>query len=342
MSWITKLDNNMDAVEEAFDKFNDIAADEDIEDYAIGTSVNYQEMTNTGKMLNLLMASSLPLLTCSAYVVGLKIVALLIELRSISCSSSVLDPETLNSDEKKFSNNLTTLPCKILKFFMILLGLVLLAAIAILHFGVLRRWGIISDEDDFHAGNIASLQEKADKTFDVAELNMREFSIVKLKAMEELIHAPDYIQDFILSKIDRVVEKGDTFAIKAEKIDNIFTDLENKVLATLFSFCFISSSILSIWFWLYIITNKVEKRLFLFSMTAISCVLFLTCALTAMYLSVVQPYLKDFIHPGSGFIQETMLTILQEFGKFLMDSTQKFGKMILDCTQAPGILGLST
>ena len=81
MSWMSKLGYNLNVVEEAFDQFDDMAAKANIEDVEIGTSANYQEINDTAKMLNLLMAAVIPFLMCSAYVVCLKIVSMLIEIR---------------------------------------------------------------------------------------------------------------------------------------------------------------------------------------------------------------------------------------------------------------------
>ena len=81
MSWISKLNFKMDVVEEAFDQFNDDAAFVDIPDDKPVTAANYHEMNDTEKILNLLMASVLPLVICTAYVVCLKIVAMLLEIR---------------------------------------------------------------------------------------------------------------------------------------------------------------------------------------------------------------------------------------------------------------------
>ena len=81
MSWITKLNFKMDVVEEAFDQFNEDAAFTDINDDNHSTGANYHEMNETAKILNLLMAAVLPFVICTAYVVCLKIVAMLLEIR---------------------------------------------------------------------------------------------------------------------------------------------------------------------------------------------------------------------------------------------------------------------
>jgi len=327
MSWMSKLGYNLNVVEEAFDQFDDIAANTNIEDVEIGTSANYQEINDTAKILNLLMAAVIPFLMCSAYVVCLKIVSMLIEIRSISILQPALDPETLNPKKKKISNCCQT----ILKLFLINIMLGLVVESALMHLEVIHRWGEISDKDDFFAEKIVALKEKVDETFDISDKNMHDFGFIKSKAMDELPYAPEYTQDLIVSKIDKVLEKGEAFAVRSEKIDNLYKDLENKILATEFSFCFITSSIISTWFWLHIICNQMKHRLLLFFITAISCIIFLTCAFTAMYVSLVQSYVLDFIHPGSEFIKRTMLEIVQELGKIVWDNLH-----------FPTVLGLSS
>jgi hypothetical protein len=81
MSWIAKLNFKMDVVEEAFDQFNEDAAFADINGDNPSTGANYHEMNETAKILNLLMATLLPFVICTAYVVCLKIVVMLLEIR---------------------------------------------------------------------------------------------------------------------------------------------------------------------------------------------------------------------------------------------------------------------
>ena len=81
MSSISKLNLKMDVVEEAFDQFNEDVAFADINGDKPATAANYHEMNETTKILNLLMATVLPFVICTAYVVCLKIMAMLLEIR---------------------------------------------------------------------------------------------------------------------------------------------------------------------------------------------------------------------------------------------------------------------
>ena len=82
MSSISKLNFKLDVVEEAFDQFNEDVAFADINhDDNPGTGANYHEKNETAKILNLLMATVLPFVICTAYIVCLKIVAMLLEIR---------------------------------------------------------------------------------------------------------------------------------------------------------------------------------------------------------------------------------------------------------------------
>ena len=82
MSSISKLNFKLDVVEEAFDQFNEDVAFADINhDDNPGTAANYHELNKTAKILNLLMATVLPFVICTAYVVCLKIMAMLLEIR---------------------------------------------------------------------------------------------------------------------------------------------------------------------------------------------------------------------------------------------------------------------
>ena len=226
------------------------------------------------------------------------------------------------------------MPLKLLHLLMLILMAVLVVACATIHLEVLQRWKTLSDKDHFNAEDIIYLKEKVDETFAVSDNMMEDLGNIKDEAMDELFYASEEVQNFIVTKIDRVLQKGEAFAFDAEKIDNDFQDMENKGLATEFSFCFISCSIISIWFWLHIISNQMHKRLVLFSITAISCIIFLMLSLSALYLSIVQAYLTDYIHPDSRFIQQHILAIIQDFGNLVLTHFQHL--------QFPAFEGLSS
>ena len=197
------------------------------------------------------------------------------------------------------------MPLKLVQLLMLILMAVLFFACAAIHQEVLQRWKTVSV---FNAEDIIYLREKVDDTLAVS----KDLGNMNDEVIDELFYSSEDVKNFIATKIDRVLQKGEAFAFDAEKIDNVYRDLENRGLATEFSFCFMSFSIISIWFWLHIISNQMHQRLVLFSITAISCVIFLVLSLSALYLSIVQAYLQDYIHPGSRFILQNIWAIIQE------------------------------
>ena len=230
------------------------------------------------------------------------------------------------------------MPLKLVQLLMFILMAVLIVASTAIHLEVLQRWKTVPDQDYFDAEDIIYLKEKVDETFAVSDNIMDDLGDIKDEAMGELLYTSEEVQNFIVTKIDRVLQKGEAFAFDAEKIDNGFQDMENKEIAIKFSFCFISFSIISIWFWLHIISNQMHQRLVLFSITAISCTIFLVLALSALYVSIVQSYLTDYIHPGSKFIQENIVAIIQDSGLWLWILVVGYFQDL----QIPAFLGLSS
>merc|ERR1712129_581815 len=299
MSWITKADQKFDNPETVLDMFKNDATPVD---RTTVKATNAGDISETWKMLNLLVVTLLPFLVCSVYIGCLRYLAMLMLKRS----STNIDPET---SEKQMYRKLSGFSgLTLLQLLMFILMLLLVVSVTDIHLEILESWKISkTDTEDLYTEHAAHLIEKSDESFK--------------RIMDFTGDETDVEQDKVLDEFKHAAQAMFTLDVTAAN-HNDDDDLDNKMLAVVFSFCFISSSIISIWLWLHVISKEMYQMLFMFFITAISCIMFITIALTAMYVNIVQPDLINHIHPDSSFIQEQILEIGTTVGKQIVQYLQ--------------------
>jgi len=296
MSWITEADQKFDNPETVLDMFINDATPVDI------TTVKAATAGDMWKMLNLLVVTLLPFLVCSVYIGCLRYLAMLMHKRS----STNIDPETSEKQMYKKVSRFSGLT--LLQLLMFILMLLLVVSVTDIHLEISKSWKISrTGTEDLYTEHAAHLIEKSDESFKrIMDFTGDETDVEQEKVLDEFKNAAQALFELDVAAANH----------------NDDDDLDNKMLAVVFSFCFISSSIISIWLWLHVISKEMYQMLFMFFITAISCIMFITIALTAMYVHIVQPDLINHIHPDSRFIQEQILEIVTTVGKQIVQYLQ--------------------
>jgi len=301
MSWIYKVDHKFDNVDlETLLNTLDIGYMDILDDKA-AIAADYQEIDEVFKLGTLFMGIFLPFLICAAYVLCWRIV-----VKVLTRPSADTDPEIMEKEIPKEKSSFPIL--SLIQFLVFILMVSLVLADAEIHSKVSQRWKTIRGKEEFYSAELSDLKEALEVIVDI-------ITEVRKRALDEFIHGRQHMESAMAIQIERVLQKGITSAVE---LDNVINDLDDKELANGFSFYFILSSIISIWFWLHVIFKQMTQRFFTFSTLTISG-MFLTAAVTAVYMTGVQFFLINYIHPDSSSIQKYILEIFVAYGRQIVD-----------------------
>jgi len=302
MSWIYKVDHKFDNVDlETLLNTLDIGYMDILDDKA-AIAANYQEIDEVFKLGTLFMGIVLPFLICAAYALCLWILVKMLARPLVGTDPDIIEKEI---PKERYSFPILSL----IQFLVFILMVSLVLADAEIHSKVSQRWKTIRGKEEFYSAELSDLKEALEVIGDV-------ITEVRKRALDEFMHGRQDMESTMAIQIERVLQKGVTSAVE---LDNVINDLDDKKLAIGFSSYFILSSIISIWLWLNVIFKQMTQRFHTFSILTISC-MFLTAALTAVYMTGVQFFLINYIHPDSSSIQEYILELFVAYGRQIVDT----------------------
>jgi len=212
-----------------------------------------------------------------------------------------LDPERITLPRKQNTGMF------IVRIFLTILLIVAVFFIFLSHCYIWNKSGANIDSiNNFGTDSPISLRELHEKmgdTLDMVTSHLETMQKYMPNALAELSHLTSVdVQEIIEDKIDRVTGKAGEFSDFAANLNSFKIDSDNKTWSTFLSFCFVSSSVVAMWFWFLIISYKFEDRLGWFCATVFWCSTFLTFVLMNIYTTMFIPYLCSSIQPESKFI----------------------------------------
>ena len=219
---------------------------------------------------------------------------------------SLRDPEMLASPRKPRNQN-----C----MFFVRVGLTVLMVISACvvflgHCYIWNSWGANIDSVQHFVGDhpmsLRELHGEMTATLSTVSRDLEAVQAYMHRGFAELRSTSAEMQDIIEDKMERVTMKSAEFSDLAWNLDSFIIDSDNKTLSIFLSFCYVASSVVSMWFWYLLISCKFTNNLGWFAAVLWWCSTFLTFILVNLYSSMFLPYLTSVIQQDSGFILKMM------------------------------------
>jgi len=323
-SYLGLLIKKLNRVENIIDNFEDVTSNlndflyekyQDEEGY-----INYEprQLEVVEIIGSILMSLMLPGLIVASFFLIIKLLSTLVKhiktkrkrlyqivvpnrYKTLSTPQLNLDPELLALPRKQKAGMFSV------RVFLTLLMMMAVFSIFLGHAYIWNKSGANIDSSNNLIGDSpASLRELHGKMRTTLEMVTNHLATVQEympDALSELSHLTSVdVQEIIEDKIDRVTGKGGEFSDFAANLDDFIIDSDNKTLSIFLSFCFISSTVVSMWFWYLLISYKYEHHLGWFCAIGFWCSTFLTLVLMNIYTSMFIPYLSSSVQHESGFI----------------------------------------
>ena len=180
--------------------------------------------------------------------------------------------------------------------------LLLLVLVAGLHTQRCEAWGANTASVQLFAGagdrNLGQIRQEFVARMERVNLEMMEARDSLSEAAVDLAKYDEEIQDIILSKIDRVTEKGDRMAESAEILELYMQEAWVKNLTLLLSFLFFVTSISCTWVFLSVLARRFRSLVAVFTVNMLGHILMFVASV-GLYVYLIVPDLS-LLHPEAG------------------------------------------
>lgn len=321
-SYLGLMVKRLNRVENTIDNFDDLTSN--VANYLFGqdqegkTDIGPRQLEDVEIIGSILMSMMLPGLIVATFFLVIKVlVSLASHIKSKRLGQIVapnkykklnkmikLDPEMLALPRKQKKRQTCMFSIRILLTVMMVMSVFV---IFLTHCYIWNKWGAnIDSVNNFIGDSPISMRElhgKMKETLDTVSTQLDAVQLYMSRAMVELSQLTSIdVQEIIESKIERVTTKGAEFSDLASILDNFVINSDNKTLSIFLSLCYMTSSLVSMWFWYLVISYKFEHHLGWFAAIVWWCSTFLMFVLMNLYSTMFIPYITTVIQSDASFI----------------------------------------